>query len=104
MVFATRSDELVHHTTDAVQSSLLRPPGSGSPLCLQRGMLTENTSKHLCVKRARGPLVSMSPLASWPLSGVSVDCASTLESVCASTGHSAWALASRVSPDLTLCT
>ena len=37
----------VHHPIVAVQSSLLRPLGSSSPRCLQRGMLTENTSKML---------------------------------------------------------
>ena len=41
MVFATRLDEHVHHTTDAAQSPLLRPLGSGSPLCLQRDMFTD---------------------------------------------------------------
>ena len=49
MVFATRSDELVHHTTDAVQSSLLRPLGSDSPLCLQRGHVHQSTPmRSLC--------------------------------------------------------
>ena len=41
------------------------------------------------------------PLASWPLSGVSEERASTLESVCGR-NISAWALPSRASPALTL--
>ena len=36
MVFATDCDELVHHTIDATQFSLLRSPGFWSPLCLRR--------------------------------------------------------------------
>ena len=43
-------DELVHRTTDAVQSSLLRSPGFRLPTCLQNGMLMEHVKTPLCWK------------------------------------------------------
>ena len=98
MVFATRSDEFVQHTTDAVQSSLLRPPGSGSPLCLHRGMFTEHANE-VVIKVRGSHQLSVLPLAACASSGVSEACAATLEKYRPLSTDDA----SRASPELTLC-
>merc|ERR1712012_1237169 len=78
----------VHHTTEDVQSSLLRSPGFWLP--------TLPTERHVHGKHANDAAVLKEYVALTgcqschsrlvPLSGVSADCASTLESVCGKFG------------------
>ena len=96
-------DALVHHTTDAVPCSLLRSPSFWLPtLPAKRHAHGKHVKDAAVLKEHVALQLSVLPLASWPLSGVSEDCASTLESVCGKYGSLSMGAASRASPALTL--
>ena len=70
-------DVLVHRTTDASVTWFLAPHAAYRKACSRKSRQNAAVLKeHVAFQ------LSVSPLASCPLSGVSEDCASTLESVC----------------------
>ena len=78
MVFATDRDALVHHTSEVVSALCFDHLVSSSLRCLLRGVLRKHVKDAVVLKEYVALHVSVLLLASWPLSGVSEDCASTL--------------------------
>ena len=78
----------VHHTTEDVQSSLLRSPGFWLPTLPTERHVHGNHAKDAAVLKEYVALTGCQSCHSRlvPLSGVSEDCASTLESVCGKYG------------------